>query len=107
MVRLAYSTLRGTAYRGDSLELLASMANESIDLIVTSPPFPLLRQKAYGNQTQHEYVERLVAFGAAVQRTLKPTGSFVLDLGGTYQRGSPIRSLYQYRMLLQFCDQLG
>lgn len=38
---------------------------------------------------------------------LKDTGSFVLDLGGAYQRGKPVRSLYNFRVLLEFCDHLG
>jgi site-specific DNA-methyltransferase (cytosine-N4-specific) len=38
---------------------------------------------------------------------LKPTGSFVLDLGGAYEKGRPVRSLYQYRVLLRFCDVIG
>jgi site-specific DNA-methyltransferase (cytosine-N4-specific) len=78
-----------------------------VDLVITSPPFPLLRQKAYGNEDQEEYVDWLLEFGRRIHRVLKPTGSFVLDLGGVYQRGVPIRSLYQYRVLLRFCDELG
>jgi len=42
-----------------------------------------------------------------VQRVLKPTGSFVLDLGGSYERGRPVRSIYQFRVLIDFCDNLG
>jgi site-specific DNA-methyltransferase (cytosine-N4-specific) len=38
---------------------------------------------------------------------LKDTGSFVLDLGGSYQRGRPVRSLYNFRVLIEFCDHLG
>jgi hypothetical protein len=76
-------------------------------LIITSPPFALLRQKAYGNEDQTTYVDWLLEFGRRALTVLKPTGSFVLDLGGSYQRGVPVRSLYQYRVLLRFCDELG
>lgn len=106
-MRAAYTTPCGTAYHGDSIELLVALESESVDLIVTSPPFPLLRQKAYGNESQDAYVEWLLAFGREAKRVLTSTGSFVLDLGGTYQRGLPVRSLYQYRVLLRFCDDLG
>lgn len=102
-----YSTLNGTAYCGDSGALLRTLADDSVDLIVTSPPFPLLRQKAYGNESQDDYVGWLLQFGCEARRVLKPTGSFVLDLGGTYQRGIPVRSLYQYKILLRFCEELG
>ena len=102
-----YSTSLGRQVCGDSRSLLALVPEDSVDLIVTSPPFALLRQKAYGNQEQTEYVAWLSEFGRAAQRVLKPTGSFVLDLGGAYERGKPVRSLYNYRVLIDFCDNLG
>jgi site-specific DNA-methyltransferase (cytosine-N4-specific) len=83
------------------------MAENSVDLIVTSPPFALLRKKSYGNRDQDSYVAWLAEFGEAALRILKKTGSFVLDLGGAYQRGKPVRSLYNYRVLLDFCDRIG
>jgi DNA modification methylase len=83
------------------------LPQESIDLIVTSPPFALLRQKSYGNQDQELYVDWLLEFGREALRVLKATGSFVLDLGGAYQRKRPVRSLYNYRVLIEFCDTLG
>lgn len=102
-----YTTRRGACYLGDSLELLNRLPDDCIDLVVTSPPFALLRQKAYGNKDQSEYVEWLCGFGAQIRRVLRETGSFVLDLGGAYQRGVPVRSLYQYRVLLRMCDEVG
>src|SRR2546428_6025825 len=83
------------------------LPDESIDLIVTSPPFALLRQKGYGNEDQAHYVAWLGNFGEAAFRVLKPTGSFVLDLGGAYERGRPVRCLYNFRVLLDFCDRMG
>lgn len=103
----AYRTHLGRALCGDSLHLLEALADDSVDLVVTSPPFALLREKTYGNRAQDEYVVWLAQFAAQVRRVLKPTGSFVLDLGGAYQRGLPVRSLYQYRVLLCLCDELG
>jgi site-specific DNA-methyltransferase (cytosine-N4-specific) len=97
----------GVQVAGDSRVLLADLPDASIDLIVTSPPFALLRKKSYGNEDQSAYVTWLAEFGQAAQRVLKDTGSFVLDLGGAYQRGVPVRSLYPYRVLLTFCDDIG
>ncbi|MYA40671.1 MAG: site-specific DNA-methyltransferase [Gemmatimonadetes bacterium] len=102
-----YRTPRGLQLCGDSAELLGHLPEQSVDLIMTSPPFALLRQKAYGNKEQGEYVEWLGKFGEAAYRVLKNSGSFVLDLGGAYKRGKPVRSLYNYRVLLDFCDRLG
>lgn len=102
-----YHTTRGKAYVGDSLELLAELPDNSIDLVMTSPPFALRRQKTYGNVEETEYVDWIRPFGIEVFRVLKETGSFVLDLGGAYRSGIPSRSLYNFRVLLTFCDELG
>jgi DNA modification methylase len=102
-----YRTELGIQLCADSREVLKSLPDACVDLIVTSPPFALLRQKAYGNEDQAEYVAWLAEFGSAALRVRNPTGSFVLDLGGAYQRGKPVRSLYNFRVLLDFCDRLG
>jgi site-specific DNA-methyltransferase (cytosine-N4-specific) len=103
----AYSTHFGQCYRGDSLELLDWLAPDSVNLVFTSPPFALQRQKEYGNKDQHEYIDWLLAFAAKVREKLREDGSFVLDLGGAYQKGAPARSLYNFRVLLRLCDELG
>jgi site-specific DNA-methyltransferase (cytosine-N4-specific) len=102
-----YRTDLGCQLSADSREVLANLPPESVDLIFTSPPFALLRQKTYGNEDQAAYVAWLVEFGKAAFPALRSTGSFVLDLGGAYQRGRPVRSLYNFRVLIEFCDSLG
>jgi site-specific DNA-methyltransferase (cytosine-N4-specific) len=102
-----YDTRNGKAYVGDALDLLADLPESSVDLVMTSPPFALQRQKAYGNHEQEQYVDWLLGFTSDIKRVLKETGSFVLDLGGAYQKGRPIRSLYNYRVLLRLCDEQG
>ncbi len=101
-----YITDYGAAYVGDSLELLDQIESNSIDLVMTSPPFALQREKTYGNVDQQAYVDWLFAFCEKVYRVLSPTGSFVLDLGGAYQSKRPVRSLYNYRILIKLCDEL-
>lgn len=105
--RVAYRSGLGQQMIGDSREVLQRFDDESIDLIVTSPPFALLREKSYGNEEQSAYVDWLGEFGTAALPKLREKGSFVLDLGGAYQRGRPVRSLYNYRVLLRFVDDLG
>jgi len=102
-----YRTDWGEAYVGDSLDLLPLLPPESVDLVVTSPPFALQRKKEYGNETEDAHVEWLLQFAQPVRRVLKPTGSFVLDLGGAYQSGRPVRSLYNFRVMLRLCDEFG
>jgi len=102
-----YYTRLGHAYVGDSRELLASLNKCSVNLVVTSPPFALQRKKEYGNKAQDEYVDWLLEFAHSVFEVLKEDGSFVLDLGGAYKKGRPVRSLYNYRVLLRICDECG
>lgn len=54
---LAYRTDLGEAWCGDALELLALLPDESVNLVMTSPPFALQRQKSYGNKDQAEYLD--------------------------------------------------
>lgn len=102
-----YTTPQGAAFCGDALELLRSLPEGSINLVLTSPPFALLREKSYGNETQKEYVDWLLRFCEEVHRVLTDDGSFVLDLGGAYQRGIPSRSLHQWRVMIRCVDGLG
>ncbi len=103
----AYSTDFGKAFIGDSIDLIPQLPDASINLALTSPPFALLRKKEYGNKEQSEYVEWLAEFARLLKPKLKDNGSLVIDLGGAYERGYPIRSLYNYRVLIHFCDVLG
>ena len=102
-----YTTCYGKAYLGDALQLLDYLPNNSIDLVITSPPFALQRKKEYGNYDQDEYVNWLLQFAVEIKRVLKDTGSFVLDLGGAYRKNRPVRSLYNYRVLVKLCDEFG
>lgn len=106
-VQIVYRTDRGVQYVGDSRRLLEALKPSSVDLIVTSPPFSLLRPKKYGNKSQAEYVSWLSEFGRLAKTTLKDSGSLVVEVGGAYQRGRPVRSIYNYRLLIEFCDALG
>ena len=102
-----YRTSLGSAFWGDSLELLKQLPDNSINLVMTSPPFALQREKEYGNKSQHEYVEWLAEFATVVYQKLKDDGSFVVDLGGAYEKGTPVRSLYNFRIPIYFCDKIG
>lgn len=102
-----YITEYGRAYVGDALHLLSYVPGNSVDLVITSPPFALQRKKEYGNKDQNEYVDWLLQFAEPIKGVLRDTGSFVLDLGGAYRKGRPVRSLYNYRVLIRFCDEAG
>jgi len=102
-----YNTKFGSFFCADSLDFMRQMPDDSVDLIVTSPPYALHFKKEYGNADQREYVQWFLPFAKEIKRIIKPTGSFVLNLGGAWQPGSPVRSLYHYRMLLALIDDTG
>ncbi len=104
---LCYKTELGEAHCGDSILLIESLEDNSVDLCMTSPPFALLREKDYGNKNQSEYVDWLCQFMEKLIPKLKDTGSLVIDLGGAYVRGAPEYSLYQFEVLMQLCTEVG
>jgi site-specific DNA-methyltransferase (cytosine-N4-specific) len=103
----AYKTAWGAMYQGDAADLLATLPGESLDLVVTSPPYALHFKKEYGNVDKDGYVEWFRPFGQEIYRTLKPKGSFVLNIGGSYNAGAPTRSLYHFKVLLMLCEEVG
>src|ERR1700721_229217 len=96
-----HKTKLGTIYHGDSLRFLnEQLEPKSVELIMTSPPFGLVRKKRYGNVDSHEYLEWFKPFGQAFKRILKDNGSLVLDIGGAGIPGQPTRSFYHYAFLI-------
>jgi len=102
-----YTTKYGAAYLGDALTYLRQMERESVDLIVTSPPFALKRKKEYGNVDSKDYVPWFMDFAIEFKRILKNEGSLVTDIGGTWVEGQPIRSLYHFELVIALCRTLG
>ncbi|MDN5881320.1 MAG: site-specific DNA-methyltransferase [Nitrosospira sp.] len=100
-------TAYGQIYHGDSRGLLNDLDPESVDLIVTSPPFGLVRKKSYGNEEADKYVEWFRPFAEGMHRVLKEQGSLVIDIGGAWKRGIPARSLYHFELLITLCRDYG
>jgi site-specific DNA-methyltransferase (cytosine-N4-specific) len=102
-----YSTSLGSAYLGDSLDLMKKLPDNSVNLVLTSPPFALTSKKEYGNETEDKYVDWFLQFSAEFKRIITDDGSFVVDLGGAYLPGNPVRSIYQYELLIKLCREQG
>lgn len=107
MSDLIYSTALGEAHCGDSLEFMRGLDSKSVDLVVTSPPFALRRKKSYGNVSADEYIDWFWPFAEEIHRILQPRGSLVLDIGGSWVKGKPTRSLYHFELLLELCKPYG
>ncbi|MBC6937979.1 MAG: site-specific DNA-methyltransferase [Chloroflexi bacterium] len=105
--RTYHRTELGEIVLGDSLEVLSRREADSVDLIMTSPPFGLVRKKAYGNVHADEYCEWFQPFAGQFHRVLKDTGSLVIDIGGAWNEGLPTRHLYHFKLLIMLCEQYG
>lgn len=105
--RPAFKTPWGGMYQGDAQKLLAALPDNAVDLFLTSPPYALHFKKEYGNVDKEAYVEWFRPFAQEIHRSLSESGSFVLNIGGSYNPGQPTRSLYHFRLLLMLCDEIG
>lgn len=103
----AYRTSFGAAYAADSRALLAALPDASVDLVLTSPPYALHFKKEYGNVEKHGYVAWFLPFAREIFRVLKKNGSFVLNIGGSFNPKTPTRSLYHFKLLVALVEELG
>lgn len=102
-----HETHLGCIYHGDSLAMMKCREEASVDLIMTSPPFALTRKKDYGNEQEDAYLEWFRDFAEQFHRILKDDGSLVIDLGGAWKPGLPVRSLYHFKLLIMLCEEYG
>ncbi len=88
--------------------LESKLADRSIQLVCTSPPYELTRRKAYDEgRTESEHVRWLAERAESWKRLLTEDGSVMLNLGDVWLPNSPTVSLYQERLLLELVDRLG
>jgi DNA modification methylase len=102
-----YVTKLGAAYLGDSLALLQALPDASVNLVVTSPPYALHFKKEYGNVSKESYVEWFLPFANQIRRVLTDDGSFVLNIGGSWNKGTPTRSVYHFKLLIALVETVG
>jgi DNA modification methylase len=102
-----YHTDLGAAYLEDALNVLRALPNSSVNAIITSPPYALHFKKEYGNVNKADYVAWFLPFAHEFFRVLKDDGSFVLNIGGSYNKGVPTRSLYLYKLLIELVETVG
>ena len=102
-----YRTERGAAYVADALDLMRALPDGSVNLALTSPPYALHFKKEYGNASKAEYVEWMLPFAREIFRILPDDGSFVLNIGGSYNKGVPTRSLYHFKLLIALVEEVG
>ena len=105
--RLFFKTDLGKIILGECRGILEQSDSESVDLIVTSSPFALVRKTAYRSPDGDWYNEWFKSFGMGFRRVLKDSGSLVVDAWGAWRRGSPTKSLYNFKKLVTLCEDCG
>ena len=105
--RPAYKTALGAAYAADALQVLGALPEGSVSAVVTSPPYALEFKKEYGNVDKQSYVQWMLPFAHEIKRVLRKDGSFVINIGGSYEAGAPVRSLYHFKLLIALVEQVG
>ena len=98
-----YDSLTITPLLGDCRERLKDIPDESIDLIVTSPPYADRRKHTYGGVAPDEYVEWFLPISAELRRVLKPTGTFILNIKERVVKGE--RHTYVLELILAMREQ--
>jgi len=108
-MHIAYSTDWGKSFYGKAEEILqSSLAAEytgKVNLIFTSPPFPLNRKKKYGNLEGQEYMNWLANFALVFRHLLHPLGSIVIEVGNSWEPRRPAMSTLGLRALLEFLER--
>lgn len=107
-LEIGYKTRLGTMYVSTVEQLIDSKVGHrlkgSVQLIFTSPPFPLNRKKRYGNKTGDAYLKWLSDLAPHLVDLLTPDGSIVMELGNAWEPGKPVMSTLALRAMLEFLE---
>jgi DNA modification methylase len=105
-VSLAYKTEHGQMLVGKIEDALASPSlinfKGKVNLILTSPPFPLVRKKKYGNETGEQYLRWLADLAPRLAELLTEDGSIVIEVGNAWEESRPEMSTLPLEALLEF-----
>ncbi|MGQ0572908.1 MAG: DNA-methyltransferase [Pseudonocardia sp.] len=107
-LEMGYRTDAGVMYRASVEQLLGSAYCDElrgrVNLIFTSPPFPLNRKKKYGNHTGEKYLEWIAGLAPRLAELLTPDGSLVMEIGNAWEPGKPVMSTLPLQTLLRFLE---
>lgn len=106
MVHIFFTHL-GDAFWGEFKTISSMIEDNAVMLHLTSPPYPLLKEKAYGNVSATKYIDWVLPFCEEAYRTLSEDGSFILNLGEVYNPGEPTVNTYMERLVIALEDKIG
>jgi len=100
-----YKTKYGKYYLGKCENIIKKLQLEKkVQLILTSPPFPLNNKKKYGNLSGDEYLKWFSGLARLFSSVLTPTGSIVIEMGNAWEPNRPVQSLLTINSLLAFVN---
>ena len=111
LLKAHYSTDLGLAFHSEASKFVESkFASDfagTVDLILTSPPYPLVAPKAYGNKIGEEYKSELVYIFSSALPLLKETGSLVVEIGNAWEPGLPEMQTLPVETLIDIKNELN
>jgi hypothetical protein len=111
LILVVYETPNGQAIWAEARTAAGCLKDESVQLIFSSPPYPIMRGRGYGTFTEAEIVELIVSCAHEWKRSLTESGSLVLNFKDVWlpkaQTGGAVRSLYQEKLLIALCEDVG
>lgn len=106
-----YSTTNGICLNGDCVEIIEKYIKKNyegkIQLVMTSPPFPLKRAKKYGNLNGEEYLNWICNIGNKLKDVLAENGSIAIEIGNAWNAGEPTYSTLPIETLLSLQKRCG
>lgn len=103
MYKPLYRTDFGKYYIGKCEDVLSSLhIKGKVQLILTSPPFPLNNKKKYGNLNGNDYLKWFTELAEVFSRVLTPNGSIVIEMGNAWEKDRPVQSLLHLNSLISF-----
>ncbi len=105
MLEPFYKTDLGKYYIGKCEETIGDLDLEGkVQLILTSPPFPLNNKKRYGNLNGDEYLKWFSGLAPLFSNLLTPNGSIVVEIGNAWEKNRPVQSLLPLQSLMAFVN---
>ena len=108
-MKKAYKTKMGIFYEGTVEQVLKSEEfkkyKNKVNLVFTSPPFPLNRKKKYGNLQGQEYIKWFAELALLFKDYITEDGSIVIELGNSWEPGKPVMSTLALKALLAFLEK--
>lgn len=105
-----FETDRGFCLWANAEDALATIERSSVEIILTSPPYPMLRPKEYQrreDRSTQKWTDWMLRLAEGWRDLLTPTGSMMINVGPVWEPGEPRQSTYIERFLIALEDQLG